>query len=126
MKFPFFGSKSDHAERKRMKRALEELRRAQAAYKVIEGEVSSLMKKQNDLEREKAELEKRQREVEEAVATKSASLGEIQKANQRDGASVEQAERAIQALMKERENAVKDVNAHLLTLMAQPFSGGEE
>ena len=41
-------------------------------------------------------------------------------------AAAESPEKAVQALMKEREDAVKDVNAHLLTLMAQPFSGGVE
>ena len=48
MKFPFFGSKSDKAERKRMKRALEDLRRVKAAYKVVEREVSSLEKEQSE------------------------------------------------------------------------------
>lgn len=124
MKFPFLGSKSDKAERTRVKKALAELRREEAAYQVVRDEVSRLKEDQAGLAREKAELDQRRMSVEGAVDAKSTKLNKITNDIARERESVAQEEKAVDGLMKERERAVKDVNAHLLTLEALPFAGG--
>jgi uncharacterized protein YoxC len=107
-----------------LKQALAELRREEAAYQVVRNEVSRLQEDQAGLAREKAELDQRRMSVEGAVDAKSTKLNKIANDIARERESVVQVEKAVDDLMKERERAVKGVNAHLLTLEAQPFSGG--